>query len=257
MNARYLVRFDDICPAMDWEKWAPVDVILQEKNIKPIIAVVPDNRDESLIAGPERPDFWCYIRTRQAMGWSIAMHGLHHQYETQYPGLMGINNYSEFSGLPYEVQREKIGKSLKIFQSEGVRIDAWVAPGHNFDAITVKVLLEYGIEIISDGFYWRPVKKLGATWIPQQMWRFRKLPIGTWTVCFHPNQFTPSTLRKFNGDIRKFALSIVSLQEILNDCKSHPISWMDRTFATFWRIFLLKKTFSNAVFPLNDTSAKT
>ena len=47
-HATYLVRFDDICPTMNWEAWEQVENVLVSEGIRPILAVVPDNRDENL-----------------------------------------------------------------------------------------------------------------------------------------------------------------------------------------------------------------
>ena len=48
MRAHYLFRFDDICPSMNWRAWDDIETILCDQRIKPILAVVPDNRDDAL-----------------------------------------------------------------------------------------------------------------------------------------------------------------------------------------------------------------
>jgi peptidoglycan/xylan/chitin deacetylase (PgdA/CDA1 family) len=183
------MRFDDVCPTMNWSVWERIEPLLHGNGIKPILAVVPDNRDPKLVVAAPRADFWDKVRAWQAEGWCIALHGYQHRYETREGGLMGINEYSEFAGLPEDVQREKLARALAIFAEQGVRADAWVAPAHSFDAVTVSLLLELGVETISDGFYYRPVRHLGAIWIPQQFWHFRPMPGGLWTVCLHCNGY--------------------------------------------------------------------
>ena len=89
-HATYLVRFDDICPTMDWESWDKVEKVLISEGIRPILAVVPDNRDENLIFGKENEHFWSKVRTWKKMGWSIAIHGYQHLYQTNDPGLLGL-----------------------------------------------------------------------------------------------------------------------------------------------------------------------
>ena len=42
------VRMDDITPEMDWEKFERFRALLETYKIKPLIGVVPDNRDENL-----------------------------------------------------------------------------------------------------------------------------------------------------------------------------------------------------------------
>jgi hypothetical protein len=48
MSARYILRFDDICPTLNWDLWAGVEEVLLRTRIRPLLAVIPDNRDESL-----------------------------------------------------------------------------------------------------------------------------------------------------------------------------------------------------------------
>jgi hypothetical protein len=66
MNASYLIRFDDICPTMNWDIWSKIEEILLKNNIKPIIAVVPNNLDQALVTGNYNPLFWDKIRKLQA-----------------------------------------------------------------------------------------------------------------------------------------------------------------------------------------------
>jgi len=137
-----------MCPTMNWSVWARIELVLTKQSIKPMLAVVPDNRDPKLMIEPARLDFWDCVCAWQAGGWSIALHGFEQLYNAVlWPA------YSEFAGLPYDAQRAKLDQALAVFARHGVRADAWVAPAHTFDASTVKALLELGIDVISDGFY--------------------------------------------------------------------------------------------------------
>lgn len=42
-----LVRFDDICPTMNWEQWNRAVTVLERYNVKPLIGVIPDVRMRS------------------------------------------------------------------------------------------------------------------------------------------------------------------------------------------------------------------
>lgn len=235
MNARYLVRFDDICPTMNWRIWDRVEPVLRRHNVKPIVAVVPDNRDPQLVAGPPRAGFWDIVRDWQQAGWAIALHGHQHRYTQRNAGLLGINDFSEFAGVPEEMQRRKLDAALAVFTEQGLRADAWVAPAHSFDEVTVKLLLEAGIPIVSDGFYTRPVRHLGAIWIPQQLWRFHSMPFGLWTVCYHPNNFSEAGLARFEADIERHAPSIVALlRHELIESAVPPRGLGDRGLAALW-----------------------
>ena len=53
MNFKFFIRLDDACPRMHSENWKRVLKILSTFDIKPIIAVIPDNQDESLMYDKE------------------------------------------------------------------------------------------------------------------------------------------------------------------------------------------------------------
>ena len=61
-NDRYLLRFDDICPTMNWAIWDKVEEGLRRHDVRPILAVVPDNHDSKLRIDPPRADFWDRVR---------------------------------------------------------------------------------------------------------------------------------------------------------------------------------------------------
>lgn len=233
MTARFLLRFDDICPTLNWANWDRITAVLDRLDVKPLLAVVPDNRDEQLMVDPPNPRFWDLVREWQSRGWAIAMHGYQHAYVTNDPGIVGLNSYSEFTGLPYDEQRRKIDAALAIFSREKVTPAAWIAPAHSFDETTVQVLLERGIRVISDGFYWRHVRKLGATWVPQQLWQFRRLPAGLWTVCVHSNGLSEEGVARLERDIERFRPALVTLEEVLRE-PARSETGLDRLFAKAW-----------------------
>jgi predicted deacetylase len=212
VSAQYLVRFDDLCPTANWRVWRQVESIVARHGVKPLVAVVPDNQDPELVAAEADPTFWHRVRQWQSRGWAIGLHGYQHRYVTREAGLIGRNCYSEFAGLSETEQRRKITAGLAILSSHDVRADAWVAPAHSFDAITERVLAEQGIDCISDGYSLRPhLSAEGQLWIPQQIARFRRLPAGVWTVCFHVNRWTTGDLERFDADLKRFVPAITTL----------------------------------------------
>jgi peptidoglycan/xylan/chitin deacetylase (PgdA/CDA1 family) len=231
VSARYLLRFDDICPGMNWAVWSRIEPLLEKHGVKPLIAVVPDNRDPKLNVQAPRDDFWAWVRARQAAGWCIAIHGYQHLYETRDPGIMRINFKSEFAGLPEHVQRDKLTRGLGILRDNGVRADAWIAPGHSFDATTVRVLLELGVDTISDGFFFRPVQYLGAYWIPQQLWHFRPMPGGIWTVCLHHNAYQEAEITRLRVWLDQYASRMMSASQVKQEYAARPAGLADRSFA--------------------------
>jgi len=233
-TARFLVRFDDICPSMNWSVWNRVTEILTETGISPILAVVPDNKDPHLVVDRERSDFWDQVRNWAACGWTIGMHGYQHRYVTSDPGIVRLNPLSEFAGLPVDRQREKLTAAKEIFHREGVTPNVWIAPAHSFDAVTVSLLREVGIGIISDGFGLYPsLDTHGMLWIPQQIARFHPLPFGVFTVCIHHNGWTHADLASFRLQLAKYRDCISSVEEIGRVYAGRPASWLDELASAF------------------------
>jgi predicted deacetylase len=213
--SRYLVRFDDICPTMNWRIWAEIESCLRAHGVRPIMAIVAKNRDSKLVSDIARRDFWERVREWQALGWSIGLHGYEHRMVTTSGGIVGINLKSEFAGLPLETQYTKLQQAVQIFREEGVRPEVWVGPWHSFDSNTLTALQRLGINCISDGLGLHPWRdKSGVLWVPQQQWRFRRMPLGLWTVCYHHNQWRRGDLDKFFRDIATFSSRISSLDEV-------------------------------------------
>jgi hypothetical protein len=246
MNAKYLIRFDDICPTMNWEVWNIIEKFMLDAGVKPILAVVPDNRDQKLAVSLPRDNFWEKVRNWQSWGWTIGLHGYQHCYVTENSGLMRINPYSEFAGLPLAEQTNKLDNGLKIFQDQQVRPDIWVSPAHSFDDITVTALRERGISLISDGFTFFPFRdSKGSLWIPQQMWSFHYMPFGMWTICFHHNAWTKADLLSFCAGINRFGSAIISVEEVIAEYGERIKNDADRVMSCMFPFFIcFKKSMS-------------
>lgn len=211
---RYLLRFDDICPTMDWSTWNTVEEILVAQGVKPILAVVPDNQDPTLMVDPPASDFWDRVRGWQARGWAIGLHGYQHLRVNSEPGILGFPSKSEFAGLPYEEQLHKLKLGMEIFAREGVRADVWIAPSHSFDLVTVAALRELGIRTISDGMAFAPYEdNQGTVWIPQQYAIMRPMPWGVWTFCYHLGFLSRRELDIFKKRLEQLGPRMISLGE--------------------------------------------
>jgi peptidoglycan/xylan/chitin deacetylase (PgdA/CDA1 family) len=241
MPARFIIRFDDLCPTLNWDVWERVERAVERWGIRPLAAVVPDNRDPHLAVRSPANDFWDRVRDWQSRGWSIGLHGYQHVYETRSSGILGLNARSEFAGLPLELQWRKLRDALACFASHGVRADVWVAPGHSFDGNTLQALREGGLTIVSDGFYARAVRDADdMSWIPQQLWRFRPMPTGLWTVCYHVNSWGEAELARFERDLEGFRESIISLEDVVSEAVPGMSAW-DRAFAGVWRAAVITR----------------
>ena len=186
---RYIMRLDDASDYMDVEKWDRMKVLLDKYGVKPVFGIIPDNKDQALVNVYERDEqFWKKMIQWIKKGWIPALHGFEHCYVTECGGINPINARSEFAGLTYEEQCEKIEKGYEILKKHGILPEIFFAPSHTFDENTLKALKEKTeIRVVSDTIA-NDVYKKGDFWfIPQQSGTVRELPFKTVTFCYHPN----------------------------------------------------------------------
>jgi hypothetical protein len=195
-SARYLIRLDDACPTMATERWLKFEELFDRFSIRPIVAVIPDNQDRAMVFDEPDALFWDRVCRWQDKGWEIALHGHTHVMEaTKARQVLPFYDRSEFSGLPYEEQKRKLLTGVEILKTHDIRVRTFIAPGHCFDSVTVRVLAnETDISIISDGIALKAYFEKGLHWIPQQLSEFGKKPFGLWTICLHPNTCDEATL---------------------------------------------------------------
>lgn len=160
------IRIDDITPDMDFEKFERFKAILDKHDIKPLIGVVPDNKDKKLKKSEPREDFWEYVKNLQSNGWVVAMHGYNHVYVNRNPGMFPISDKSEFAGLSYNRQDEMIREGKRILKANGIITDFFMAPSHSYDRSTLKALRVNGFHKITDGFGDCPYELDGITFYP-------------------------------------------------------------------------------------------
>jgi len=225
---------------MNWRIWLKIDEMLLEMDIKPIIAVIPNNRDREFFIEKEREDFWNYVRERQKIGWVIGVHGYQHLCITRNGGILGIYSCSEFAGLSEREQEEKIVKALEILKTNNIKPDLFIAPWHSFDYTTLHVLKKHSINVISDGFSLLPHIHHGVLWIPQQLWWFpkRTLPIGVWTVVFHHNSWKNTDLERFWMDLNRFHGKIGDPRTIITRYSCRKKEFIDNVFSYVLKIML-------------------
>ena len=215
MRAKYILRLDDACPTMDVAKWEKIEKICDKFLIRPIIAVIPNNKDKKLIKDHIDINFWNKVRSWQDKGWHVALHGYDHVDISNNSGLVQFNNQSEFAGVNFETQLEKIQKGISIFEREKIKTKIWVAPSHTFDQNTLKAIkLKTDIDIVCDGVSLNPFRKFGFKWLPQTLWHFRKMPFGLWTACIHPNEMIDREFDELEKFIQINAKHFVDIDKI-------------------------------------------
>lgn len=229
--AQYLLRFDDLCPTMAQDRWRACAALVVEFGLRPILAVVPDNRDPELEQSPADPEFWVAMRHMQSAGAAIALHGYRHSCDSRGAGLLRLARTSEFAGVDAATQRAWIHSGLQILRGHGLDPRLWVAPRHGFDAHTLCALKAEGIGILCDGFARQPHMRDGLAWIPQQLWAPVEKSRGLWTICIHPNTARPRDLEALRSFLRTHVAQFTSVDRVLADFAPQPLSAPEAVYA--------------------------
>jgi len=236
--ARYLLRFDDLCPTLRRESWQRYRELIAEFGLRPILAVVPENRDLELSISPADTGFWNQMRDLESAGACVALHGYRHLCVSTGRSLLGFHSSSEFAGVSPETQRAWIGAGLNILRSHNLRPRIFVAPRHGFDTATLQALRAEGIGLLSDGFARTIFLRGGVTWIPQQLWRPVVQPRGLWTICIHPNTSSNEEIENLRAFLRAHAAQFSSVDRLLAEFPPAALSPAQRIYASLalWRV---------------------
>ena len=229
-KAQYLLRFDDLCPAMDRARWERFLPLISRFALRPILAVVPDNRDPELERGSPNEGFWEEMRALAVAGAVIGLHGCRHLCLAHGRGLIPVHSRTEFAGVSKELQQAWMRDGLAILQARGLHPRVWVAPRHGLDRETLSVLREEGLTVISDGFAQRPFCDGGLTWIPQQLWEPTEKKSGLWTICLHSNSASDEDFCKLQAFLERFSAQFTSVDRVLEEWPIAERSFSDRIF---------------------------
>jgi Uncharacterized protein conserved in bacteria (DUF2334) len=232
LRAEYLLRFDDLCPTMDRERWMRYAPMVERYGIRPILSVVPANRDPQLDVAPEDATFWEAMRSAQAAGATIGLHGYRHLCMATGRGYVPLHRRTEFAGVGRKLQREWIKAGSDILHREGLDPRIWVAPRHGLDRITLEALREVGISLVSDGLAERPFRLGGLTWIPQQLWSPVAQPHGLWTICIHANTATDAQVEEMERFLRRWSGQFTTVERVVEEWPVRERSLADGWFQT-------------------------
>ena len=241
--SRYFFRLDDIAPNMNWDKFNFIILLFRRYNIKPLLAVIPDNKDPELLKYPANSDFWRIIKELNQDGWTIGQHGFEHLYKTGNGGVLKINKKGEFAGLDFKTQKAMITDGMRIIKDRFSSVsEIFIAPGHSFDKNTVKALKENDFLYLSDGVALYPFKKWGLVWLPQIFWHPRKFPVGLITFALHPNTINSREIDVLEKFIHENRSEIGNFSELMNwhgrqnVVKKFLIFFVNQLFKYSWRI---------------------
>lgn len=218
MKHQYLIRLDDACPTMNHAKWQRMEDILDKYGIKPMVGVIPHNEDTMQQIDFPNDGFWEKVKSWEQKGWAIALHGYNHSYISN-EGKKGLNplwDFSEFAGVPLDLQKEKIRKGIEILREHVIVPKYFFAPGHTFDENTLNALREESkIRIISDTIATKPYRYKDFIVIPQFSGHCREMKLpGLFTFCFHPNTMNDKDFLDLESFLDKHKTSFTSFDAI-------------------------------------------
>jgi predicted deacetylase len=233
-----MLRIDDLCPTLSRNGWARCRRIIEEFGVRPILAVIPNNRDPALVCDGPDPGFWDQLRALETAGATIAMHGYQHLCASRARSILGLHSTSEFAGVERETQRLWIRAGFRVLHEHGLTPRLWVAPRHGFDRNTLLVLREEGLPCISDGFARAPFLSDGVIWIPQQLWGPADRRAGLWTICLHPNTASAADFENLRSFLLHHGAQFTCFDQVMSRNKAGRINLAERTYAqlALWRV---------------------
>ncbi len=210
-----VIRFDDIAPNMNWEMMDKCETILNKFNIKPVLGVIPNNKDEELLNYPEREEFWDTVKKWELDNWTIAMHGYTHVYdkETNKMDFFGYGGRSEFCGHSLVEQNSRLKKGLQIFRENNIKIKTFFSPNHTYDTNTFEALINNNIYQVIDGYGLSPYEYKNIRFMPQLFYKLLMFPYGIQSTQIHLNYWKNEDFEHFKKFIEKNYRKIISLDE--------------------------------------------
>ena len=245
MKKILVFRLDDVCPMMDAEKFERVINIFEEYNVKPLLGIVPDNKDTNLNKDEENAYFWSKMRELVERNYDIAMHGYQHIYDNNKMGIVNTRKASEFAGHSYEVQVEKIRKGKEMLQEKIGEVDIFFAPGHSYDKCTIDALHENGFKWMSDGRSHWGYQNRKIKFIPCRAYGLSVKNNRINTICIHANNLNnevENRLRKIIEENREY---IYSFKDVRNQfsalSRNDMIMRLDERIYVFYERYIRKK----------------
>ena len=232
--SKYLIRFDDITPKMDWDRFKDIMGILKSYKIKSILGVIPDSKDLSLNVSKGINNYIEYLLDCRDNGDIIAQHGLNHIYDSNSSGMYGTKNYSEFAGHSFHEQYKRLQKGKSILMKYNLWQPYFMAPSHSFDYNTIKALKELEFKYITDGIGLYPYTYQGITFIPQFYSKpLPKIIPGISQLCIHINTISNSDLLKLKEFIRSNSESFITTESALRMKEKSKFALFSRKLLEF------------------------
>ena len=237
---KILLRFDDIAENMNWHLMDEFEELFDKHNIKPVMGVIPNNKDEDLKSFPKRENFWKIVKDWQSKGWEISMHGYNHLYlrDTNKKDYFNYGGKSEFYGESLAIQSQKIRLGLEIFHKNEIKIRSFFAPNHTYDYNTFIALKNSGIFEVIDGYGLKPYMENKIKFTPQLFHKLFFLPFGLQNTQIHLNKLNKKDFQNFKAFVEKKYKNIVTYDEALSLLSDKII---DKTLNKFINFILILK----------------
>lgn len=226
--SKLILRLDDACPTMNAPQWDKMEKLLDKYQIKPIVGIIPDNKDEAFNF-PFDKSFWDKCFRWQEKGWTIAQHGVHHKLKYRKAKgyfQLAVERTTELAGESYENQRDMLLKGKNILESHGIRPVCFFAPCHTFDKITVDAVKDIGYRFISDGYAFRAYKKRNVVFLPT-IFDSPHVIGGVQTFVFPPNSMNKVDFFKLEKFIAchqgEFLNTLDYIDSVTEHCKGQGI----------------------------------
>ena len=241
-NTGILIRIDDVCENMNWDLMSKLESLFDNHSIKPVLGVIPNNRDEDFLSFPRNDNFWDQVRKWQDKGWEIVQHGDTHIYDRLCSKKSDYFEYgggSEFFGHPLNVQEKRIKNGLEKFKREKINIRSFFAPNQTYDENTFIALKNCGICEVIDGYGLMPYTEKNIKFIPQLFEKVVLLPFGIQSTKLHLHIWDENDYKKFENFIKINSKKIITYDQALNKINNSFLYKIIRYFMS--KILKLKR----------------
>ena len=241
-NTGILIRIDDVCENMNWNLMSKLESLFDDYSIKPVLGVIPNNRDEDFLSFPRNDNFWDQVRKWQVKGWGIVQHGDTHIYDRLCSKKSDYFEYgggSEFFGHPLNVQEKRIKNGLEKFKREKINIRSFFAPNQTYDENTFIALKNCGINEVIDGYGLMPYTEKNVKFIPQLFEKVVLLPFGIQSTKLHLHVWDENDYKKFENFIKINSKKIITYDQALNKINNSFLYKIIRYFMS--KILKLKR----------------
>jgi len=237
-----IIRLDDISPFINMNRFSIFMKVLGEYNIPAVLGVVPFHLGKEKIE-----KIAPLLHFLEDKGYEIAQHGYTHDQLSENAGFLGMKKSSEFAGLPFEIQAERINKGKEIMEKAGFSPTTFIPPWHTYDTNTIRALKTEGFRVLNDNYpCWgvdnrfiggyirmlqrRPKEINGLVFIPQQysipirylnlahLTAILRINYGVVTLCYH---LTSLNFLEISRLLDGYSLNVTTCKQLLEESTSN------------------------------------